>query len=159
MDRLHIKHKGKRGAAALAWLLILCSFMLAGCRKGNEPPAEPTPAPSEEFYDATPEPTATPVPWREGELIYERYAGSGRVRANGLGADPLSFVNPIQYINPRAVGLMVIDGILKNKPHISTHMYPMKAVLNRFNGILDAVPDYSEIKKRLDELDAQGAKF
>lgn len=73
--------------------------------------------------------------------------------------DPDLPLNPIQYINPRAVGLMVIDGILKNKPHISTHMYPMKAVLNRFNGILDAVPDYSEIKKRLDELDAQGAKF
>lgn len=108
MDRLHIKHKGKRGAAALAWLLILCSLMLAGCRKGNEPPAEPTPAPSEEFYDATPEPTATPVPWREGELIYERYAGSGRVRANGLGADPLSFAYSVPAVVP---GIYASDSI------------------------------------------------
>ena len=41
-------------------------------------------------------------------------------------------------------GLYVIEGILKNKPHIMTHPLPMDRIQARFDGILNAVPTFPE---------------
>lgn len=51
------------------------------------------------------------------------------------------------HISTKYVGQFVVEGILKNKPHITTHPLPMDKIQARFDGILGSVPDYSEIRK------------
>ncbi|MBM4764773.1 SDR family NAD(P)-dependent oxidoreductase [Bacillus sp. B15-48] len=58
--------------------------------------------------------------------------------------DPDVPTNAFEYISPKHTGMFVIEGILKNKPHIMTHPLPMDKIQSRFDGILGAVPTYPE---------------
>ena len=62
------------------------------------------------------------------------------------GEDPDIPMDPYNYITCKYVGQFVLEGILKNKPHIMTHPLPMPQILKRFNGILEAVPSYTGLK-------------
>lgn len=60
--------------------------------------------------------------------------------------DPDIPVDPFGYITCKYVGQFVVEGILKNKPHISTHPLPMERIQARYDGIMASVPDYDAVK-------------
>lgn len=59
--------------------------------------------------------------------------------------DPDIPSGPDEYITPKYVGMFVVEGILKNKPHITTHPLPLDRIQERFNGILDSVPTFPNL--------------
>lgn len=58
------------------------------------------------------------------------------------GPDPDLPVGPEGYITDKYSGEFVVEAILKNKPHVTTHPINDK-MRQRFEDILNAVPDYS----------------
>ena len=78
-------------------------------------------------------------PWSE-------YVGGNVTHPSDIAPekDPDIPVDANTYISPKYTGLFVIEGILKNKPHIMTHPLPMDRIQARFDGILNAVPTYPE---------------
>ena len=84
-------------------------------------------------------------PW--AEYVGSANAGGAAIlSAVAPEEDPDLPVDPYRYITTKYVGQFVIEGILKNKPHIMTHPLPMPQILARFNGIFNAVPDYSAVR-------------
>jgi NAD(P)-dependent dehydrogenase (short-subunit alcohol dehydrogenase family) len=57
--------------------------------------------------------------------------------------DPDVPSNSSEYISPKYTGMFVVEGILKNKPHITTHPISNETK-SRFDAILGAVPTYPE---------------
>lgn len=85
-------------------------------------------------------------PW--SEYVDKKSEGTSSLLTSAVpDKDPDLPVDPYKYISTKYVGQFVIEGVLKNKPHIMTHPLPMPQILARFNGIFNAVPNYDEVKK------------
>ncbi|MBQ8537869.1 MAG: SDR family NAD(P)-dependent oxidoreductase [Clostridia bacterium] len=83
---------------------------------------------------------------QESVKSWAEYAGANapqKPNANNKPEDdPAIPETPFDYINCDNVGKYVLDGIMKNKPHIMTHPLPEERIKARFDGIVNAVPDY-----------------
>lgn len=78
------------------------------------------------------------TPWSQ----YVQQASNAIVEgtASEPEVDPEVAAAPFEYINPDAVGRLVVDAIRANKPHILTHPAPLPPLQERFDAVLDGAP-------------------
>jgi NAD(P)-dependent dehydrogenase (short-subunit alcohol dehydrogenase family) len=79
------------------------------------------------------------VPW-SSYLEPSAEAGTGGFREDVTESDPDLASDPEQYISPRAIGEMVLNGIRNNQCRILTHPAPTEELLARVREVLAGAP-------------------
>lgn len=83
--------------------------------------------------------------WSDGFTNFETdkskaFTASDIKKIVEMGFDPDIASHPDEYITPTNVGMYVVEGIHKNKPHIATHPIPVDRLKTRFDDLLAAEP-------------------